>query len=277
MNVLTVPFVATTLVLTVLAAASPAGATPADNVATTPGNNATRAAVAAYNKQHREARQELSADTMKHMQGFGRLLLSAQAGLQNSTAEEALRQELNALHDELAQAMTVASMPRFSHRPAAAETTTVERVKGPLRVNARLHIASGRLAIVKGAPQRPSDTDAVQRTVHVGKEMSATRHGDDFARVRARLDALRPRIKMASQISESGAALEHREHSAQLLRKAAQLGDEVRAAIDAGSTPASQRKLAELRDRLREKSLNEVLGTSSTPVTPTFTTLVQHR
>jgi hypothetical protein len=95
--------------------------------------------------------------------------------------------------------------------------------------------------------------------------------------VRARLDALRPRIKMASQISESGAALEHREHSAQLLRKAAQLGDEVRAAIDAGSTPASQRKLAELRDRLREKSLNEVLGTSSTPVTPTFTTLVQHR
>lgn len=277
MNVLTAPFVVTALVLAVLAAASRVGATPADNVATSPGNNATRAAVAAYNKQRREVRQELSTDTMQHVQGFGRLLLSAQAGVHDSTAEEALRKELNALRDELAQAMSVASVPRFSYRPAAAETTTVERVKGPQQVNARLHIASGRLAIVKGSPQGLNNIGTVQRTVHVDKEMSAARRGDDFARVRARLDALRPRIKMASQTSASGDALERREHSVHTMGKAAQLGDEVRAAIDAGSTPASQRKLAELRDRLREKSLNEVLGASSTPVTPTFTTLVQHR
>ena len=81
MNVLTAPWVVAALALAMFATAARSAAAPAGDVTTPTGGSAARAAVAAYNQQHQEMRQELSADTVKDLQRFGQVLpFSSQTG-----------------------------------------------------------------------------------------------------------------------------------------------------------------------------------------------------
>lgn len=278
MSVLPGPFSSAALALVALLTAAQAGAAPDHDAPTPAARAAARAAVVAYNKQREEAQQELSADDLLRVQGVGQMVLAAQAEVQNSPEQESLRMELKALHDELEQAMVAASVPRVEGGMEITETTATI-VEESRDVNARLRMENGKPVIVKD-PQKRRGAGGSSRVVRTGKDAPANLRGDDYARVRARLDAMRPRVEAANaagMAAERGNSGDRRAQSAHMAKRAGQLSDEVRTAVDASSTAENQRKLAELRDRLREKTLDEVIGVSSMPVTPTFTTLTQHR
>jgi hypothetical protein len=275
MDVLPGRFFRAVLILTALLTAAPSGAVSVRGAAAP----AARAAVVDYYKQRRDTRQELGADDMRRVQGLGQVLLSAQAGVRNDVADASLRQEIRSLHDELDQAIAAANTPHFSGRQETSEAVA-ETMDMPLRVNARLRIENGKWVMVDEPSGRRGEVGASRRTARMDNEEPVRKSGDHYGRIRARLDALRSRIEMTSATNPKaagGKAADRRMYSSHMAKKARQLSDEVRVVIDALPSVENQRELADLRDRLREKTLDAALGVSSTPVTPTFTTLIQHR
>jgi hypothetical protein len=111
--------------------------------------------------------------------------------------------------------------------------------------------------------KKPDGYAAVRKRLHdMQSRLDAAKAGD-FARADGN-----PTGRVAALRSKSVAA------------KTQQLSDAVRAAIDAEPTLDRRRKLLELRDRLRQKKLDEVLSerdSAAVPVTPTLTTSIHHR
>jgi hypothetical protein len=128
-------------------------------------------------------------------------------------------------------------------------------------------------------------TPKIQLRTGDGARQQESARDDRYAKVRSRLAAVRQRAERLRASPRSGDAVRSM-RSADLLSKAAQLNDEIGAALD---SPDAERaaQLARLRERLRPKTLLEVLAEQEAaareagePIpepTPTISTIVQHR
>jgi hypothetical protein len=108
---------------------------------------------------------------------------------------------------------------------------------------------------------------------------------DGYGLVRKRLEGLQSKVDAAKtaglsradgSVANAGAS----RRTGSMVEKAQQLSEAVRSAIDAKPTPENKRRLVELRDRLRQKKLDELLsereGTAAQPK-PTLTSSIHLR
>lgn len=236
---------------------------------------------------------QLAPVDLQTIQGLGHAVLAAQQGATPDPAQEALRNDMKALGVALDQGL--AAILTTPPKLQLGKGRTVRALSGGTQ-SFRAAASNRQYQVIIGPDGQvtqqevPSmlEASAVPETAvlvrpHAPQETSA---GDEhFAAVRGRLAAVRQRTGLPAASSQPYDEVRS-VHTATLLSKSSALHDELEAALAAPSADNASR-LANLRERLRPKTLPEVLaerqaadrqaGESIPEPTPTISTITRHR
>jgi len=212
------------------------------------------------------------------IQGVGRAVLAARDGYTPDAGQLALRQELQALRQDLEAAeKAVAAPPRLklsASRVLTVGAQPVLRLESSAR-RYQLEIdAQGRASQRVLAAAAPSTKALAGLPVaEAGQQDRAER----FAALRSRISQLRQRVRKTSGEGQFRAGLSF--DSARMKAKVAEIDEELTRLLDSAS-PQSAAQVPALRKRLAIRNIPEELDSQragSAEPTPTFQTITRHR
>ncbi len=234
---------------------------------------------------------KLSSEDIQSIRVLGRAVLSTRQGFIPDPTQQTVHQNVKALGASLDNAIkTLFNTPPSVNVGKRSFNVSGSNKPASLIEQSSLHLTGGKGVDPKLLPQPSSVVTPAtvastmpSESAQTGTQTSGIR---EFDAVRATLDTIRRTNSTLSTTPTRGNA--HNEHTAQLLAKSNALQDEVNSAINISSvTSADATRLNALRDRLRPKTLTEVMAERNTALreagqqvpepTPSISTITHHR